>query len=372
MNHQPGNSCSDTERAEDVLAGILDELDADPSSQLAGNRRADERFSYRKNRLVAWIQQPGDTSPKKHSVTPRNLSERGIAFLHGGFVHLNSKVTVQLITLHGTWHDVEGVVATCRLVRGKLHELGVRFLTTIQPSVYCTDAVHPRVLLVDDDPSTARLARVLLEKLNADVRHVDNGQSAIDTVLTETFDLVMMDVEMPVMDGLTATRELRAKGYTGKIVAVTARTQPEDRQECLDAGCDDYFPKPYNKDDLARLLESVNLEPVFSSLSDDPAMAEIINDFIAELPARIRELEEAAQQDDPTALETLVRRIKGEGSMYGFEVITELASLLESSLVGQASVKAARSSVGALVQLCMQVRSTSISNTVPILSENDA
>ena len=97
MNHQIKNSDSTT--AENVLNGILDELDAVPTSQQAKNRRIEERFKYRKNRLIAWIQQPGDTSSKKYSVMPRNLSEGGIGFLHNGFVHAKSKVVVQLDVL---------------------------------------------------------------------------------------------------------------------------------------------------------------------------------------------------------------------------------------------------------------------------------
>jgi CheY-like chemotaxis protein len=372
MNHESDKTTSAAADAENVLTGILDELDACPSTPVSQNHRIDERFRYRKKRLTAWIQQPGDAAPKKHSVLPRNLSEGGVGFLHSGFVHTGSKVTVQLITLHGTWQDVEGLVATCRHVRGALHEVGVQFLTHIQPSVYCTDAVHPRILLVDDDPFIIRLGKVMLTKLNADVTCVDDGQAAIDVALRETFDLIMMDVEMPIMDGLTATRELRSKGYSGRIVAATARTQSGDRESCIEAGFDDYFPKPYDKDALARLLESVNREPVFSSLSDDPATTEIVNAFIADLPQRIREFEEASQGDDAHALEMLARRMKGDGAMYGFEILTELATTLESAVVGETSVTKARREVTQLVQMCMQVRSTSISNEVPTPTEDHA
>jgi len=366
MSHSANEDNSRRTKAESVLTDILDELDARSSTHIGSNRRAVERFRYRKNRLVAWVQQPGDATPKKHAVIPRNLSEGGVGFLMGGFVHTGSKVTVQLITLHGTWHDIEGVVATCSLVQGSLHEVSVNFLTSIQPSIYCSDAIHPRVLIVDDDPFVIRLAKVLLTKLNAEVTCATNGQEAIDTALSGTFDVIMMDIEMPVKDGLDATRELRSKGYCGKIVAATARTQPADRRACLDAGCDDFLPKPYQQETLARLLESVNQEPVFSTLADDPTMTDVVNDFIGELPTRIRKLAEAAQNDNVEALELIARQLKGEGSMYGLEIITEMATGLETALLDNPSIEAARPKLNELVQLCEQVRSTSISNTVVV------
>ncbi len=135
-------------------------------------------------------------------------------------------------------------------------------MTDIQTPVYCTDAVHPGVLLVDDNRMIVRLTKVMLENLNADVRSADNGRAAVDMAVCETSDLIMMDIEMPVLDGLSATRELRSRGYVGKIIAATAHARPEDRQLCLDAGCDDYFPKPYDEVARAKLLESVNREPV--------------------------------------------------------------------------------------------------------------
>jgi len=366
MSNDPGAGTTGGTTSDQAVDTLLDQLDASQAASLDHGRK-NERFRYRKRRLLAWIKQPGDAEAKKFYVVPRNLSECGIAFLHGGFVHHGSQVSVQLITLHGTWRDVDGDVATCRFISGKLHEIGVEFASHIEPAEYCIDAVNPRVLLVDDDPSIARLTQVLLTKLNADVTHVDNGQAAVERASSETFDLIMMDLEMPGMDGLTATRELRSRGYSGKIIAATARTQPADRQECLEAGCDDFLPKPYDKETLARVLDSVNSESVFSTLSDDEDLAEVIDAFIREVPARIRELEDAALKDDATALETLARRLKGEGSMYGFAVISEFAAEIESSLGSDASVPHVRDKLNELIQLCMQIRSTSISSTAPAL-----
>ena len=370
MNDRSNEMESQHTGADQALTALLDELDARSTAQPIAERRVDQRFRYRNNGLTAFIQQPGDAFPKKYHVIPRNLSEGGMCFLHGGFVHVNSKVTVQLITLHGTWHDVEGFVAGCRLVKGKIHEVGVQFHSAIQPSEYCKDAVQTRILLVDDDPFAIRLGKVFLQKLTNDIHVADNGQKAIDTALSQPFDLILMDIEMPTMDGLTATRELRSKGYTGRIVAVTARTQPEDQQKCLDAGCDDYLPKPYDQNSIASLIESANQEPLFSTLATDPDIEEVINGYVAELPKSVLQLIAAAQQEDTQALMAIARRLKGEGSMYGFDPITELAGKLESTLVADSAVKNVRGQVDDLIRLCRQVRSTSNCPTKSAVSEN--
>ena len=129
----------------------------------------------------------------------------------------------------------------------------------------------PSVLVVDDHPVNREVARIMLEAFGCEVVEVCDGQQALDAVVEQSFDLVLMDVRMPNMDGLEATRRIRAMpGAAGalSIVAMTADAMPEDVNRCLDSGMNAHMAKPISQ---AGLLSMVNL-----ALSGDLPAARVI------------------------------------------------------------------------------------------------
>lgn len=115
-----------------------------------------------------------------------------------------------------------------------------------------------RVLLVDDNPINLRIGRGLLERLECEVTTASDGASALELVRAQTFDLVLMDCSMPIMDGFQATAAIRAldgERARVQIVAMTAHAMEGDRERCLAAGMDDYLTKPVKKSDLVQTLQ---------------------------------------------------------------------------------------------------------------------
>ena len=116
-----------------------------------------------------------------------------------------------------------------------------------------------RILLAEDSPDNQRLISLFLQRSGADVTLASNGEEAAKLAWQEfrhgrPFDVVLMDMQMPVLDGYEATRKLRSLGYQEPIIALTANAMRGDRQQCVNAGCDDYAIKPIQRTELLRTI----------------------------------------------------------------------------------------------------------------------
>ncbi len=110
------------------------------------------------------------------------------------------------------------------------------------------------VLIVDDSPDNQILLSQILGQFGTQVTVAENGEEAIREAMSKPFDIVFMDLQMPVKDGFTATRELRSRGYSTPILAISAAAMKEDREHALKAGCNDHLTKPININHLVKTV----------------------------------------------------------------------------------------------------------------------
>ena len=111
-----------------------------------------------------------------------------------------------------------------------------------------------KILLAEDSEGSQILVERILKRYGLEVVIVDDGKGAVEKARQESFDLILMDIQMPGLNGLEATRKLREEGITTPVVALTAYAMPDDRDKCMAAGCDDYISKPIDRDELRRVL----------------------------------------------------------------------------------------------------------------------
>ena len=140
---------------------------------------------------------------------------------------------------------------------------------TVMPECSASDAritshdlTGLRVLVAEDSSDNQQLISFVLKKAGAKVMVEENGKLALHTAISardkeNPFDVILMDMQMPVMDGYEATKQLRQQGYTGPIIALTANAMASDREKCIQAGCDEYLTKPINRTKLVELIQQL-------------------------------------------------------------------------------------------------------------------
>ncbi len=162
-----------------------------------------------------------------------------------------------------------------------------------------------RVLLAEDGIDNQNLIRYLLRKAGAEVEVADNGKIAVQKAAAEHFDLILMDMQMPEMDGYEATGLLRKRGFTRPIVALTAHAMSEDRQQCLEAGCDDYLAKPVNP---AKLIQTIAQYCAKDSSLPQDISADSVQEDSVDSPWAIK----SEFSDDPDFVDVYIEVDDGE------------------------------------------------------------
>jgi signal transduction histidine kinase/DNA-binding NarL/FixJ family response regulator len=252
-----------------------------------------------------------------------------------------------------------GSVFTARLPAGSLQDVAMLDAPPVSPASDLVDSRSKavsldglRVLLADDGDTNRKLIHLFLTRQGAEVVTVADGDMACRLALDEEFDVVLMDMQMPVMDGYAATRKLRSQGYERPILALTAHAMREDRRRCEEAGCSGYIAKPVNVDELVLQVKQAAQKPpqtlspaplpepqgttmklakaITSNLPTTDAMIrEIVQEFVDSLPDRLEAIEQALASDNLAELSRIAHALKGAGGTAGYDCLFQLGAELE-------------------------------------------
>lgn len=342
------------------VSAYLEKLDADRQSAPKGARRQNARFSYRVRELLIELEeQPGNW--RRFGCPTRDISATGMSFLMDHFVYPSTPARVFLTSLQNARSLHTGRVIRCRYLTGsaRLHDVGVLFDHPIDVSLFHRGAAPTRMLLVDDDPMIHRLAPKLLRNLHVNLTSAENGRQAVELAMAKRFELIVMDVEMPELDGISAAREMRAAGCTAPLVAITSKADPETRQACLDAGYDHFVGKPLNTAEFTAMVQTYQFEPVVSSLLHDTIMADIIDDFVDGLQVRIRDIFLTMSRNDVEALGERLNGLRADAGTAGFESIAAVGQEVIALLQNDGDRSGLKTKLAQLARLCNSARGVS-------------
>jgi signal transduction histidine kinase/ActR/RegA family two-component response regulator/HPt (histidine-containing phosphotransfer) domain-containing protein len=277
----------------------------------------------------------------------------------------------------------QGSRFTLRIAAGNV--AGVPLVTpaeapTPQAAARVGDASHALppvdILLVEDGETNRKLIKLMLTRAGARVTTAENGALGVIAARGQKFDVILMDMQMPVLDGYSAARQLRGAGFTLPVIALTANAMMSDRDKCLAAGCSDYLTKPINAEQMFAAIRNALAPPttgiddaepgtiaddapgwgspaaaarpapptagsaalpgIASSLpTDDRELAAIVAEYIDTLEGKLDEMLAAWDAGDLDALAKLAHWLKGSGGTAGFAVFNAPALRLENLAKGK-------------------------------------
>ena len=242
-----------------------------------------------------------------------------LAEMMGGTIDASSKEGVgSIFQLSLPYRPTEIVVQSTREARAEQSVLQHQFSGS--------------VLVAEDTPELQLLERRILESMGVTVAVANNGIEAVEQASQQSFDLILMDMQMPEMDGISATRALHQAGITTPVVPLTANVMQKHRDAFEAEGCSEFLGKPIDKQELARVLQKYLTPPVVAEAMPEEMDEEMMAIFKESMGTRHQGLQQALAQRDRDQLRALAHQIKGSAGSFGYFALATVAADVQHQL----------------------------------------
>lgn len=367
---------------------VIDEFTSH-KAQKKGPAR-DIRVTYGSDHVTLTIVNPGGNT-SIYSVITRNLSRRGVAFLHGRFIYPGCRCSITLRTLDGESVSMDGKIVRCNHLGGMIHEAAMRFNSPIDLTLFAKmspaeleahsleyerDVANGEIergpvelgtiLVVDSYRLDRRLFGTLLQQEGYSTLEGESAQDVTALMANQHYDLAVIDVCQNPLYGFELIGQLSGGPLGCPVLAVSADEDPETEAAAMNAGAEAFLPKPINSeaftDQVNKMLgnqgrDGGQADPIISALSQDEAMRPLLREFVGEARRVVDTLRLVGQSADHDRLRLLCRQLKGAGGGYGFEQVSSSAmQVLDVLDTGGEDIGRLQESISELVDVLNRIR----------------
>jgi len=335
----------------DLVTRLEASARSDRAQRLAtsANQRMHQRLTYLDHNVALIVLHPGGF--KSHLiVSARNLSERGIGFLHGGYVHGGSQVQIALRRLDGELTPIRGTVRSCRHLSGMIHEIGVEFEMPIDVGQYIPSSqraaagMHEairipqlphKIVVSDANESDLAILRHYLHPTGAEIVEASCSTDLVEASREGDVDLAIFELDLHGSDGIHAIRRIRWHQIDHPILVVTADRRENMLEEAIESGAQEIIAKPYNGPDLyERVVDLLDLGDdvewsrcLRSTRGTDPTVSHLIPQFIEESHLVSTLLQKALESRDLPRILELCETLRNDAGRFGFQPLQDAAAL---------------------------------------------
>lgn len=357
---------------------IIADLDRGAQFESSDLRRSLKRWKFTAGKAVLTLFREAGPS-QTFVVAPRNLSAQGVAIIHGGYIHAKTRCIVSIKRVDGKIAHIHGSVVRCSHIKAQLHDIGIKFDSTIDPEGFVERGETNRfnvekvelhdlrgtLLVVEDSIADQKLLAYYFKDANLDVSFAKDINVGMQ-MLSDAPDIVFVDYLLPDGDGIGFIEQARATGYHGPMLLITADTTPGLRERARKAGASEVLTKPCPKELLHQaaaeyLVQMTSVSesghgPIISSAKANGISMEMLDSYIDDLRRQADDIASLITKDDLDGLKRVATLLKGNACSYGLEPISRAANDLLRTLNSTMSVEESKPLARRLSEFCRRAK----------------